>query len=131
MHDRRADPGTGGAGDRLVFRRGRLRKREDDEVRMMRDALASLDDDARVKRLLLELGRFYNPVADGPVVGPATRRAVLACLEAGDREGARVHLEAHLAAYLRVDEPQAPAQGPRAMSVDPPGARPLDRDEEP
>jgi hypothetical protein len=129
MQDRGADPATGGAGDRLVFRRGRLRKREDDEVRMMRDALGSLDDAARVKRLLLELGRFYNPVSDGPVVGPATRRAVLACLEAGDREGARTHLEAHLARYLRVDEPPAP--GPRETRPDPPDAHPLDRDEEP
>ena len=91
--------------DRLVFRRGRLRKREDDEVRMMREALASLDDAPRVKRILVELSRFYNPVADGPVVDPGTRQAVIACLEAADLAGARVLLEAHLAAYLKIDEP--------------------------
>jgi hypothetical protein len=93
--------------ERLVFRRGRLRKREDDEVRMMREALASLDDAPRVKRILVELSRFYNPVADGPVVDPETRHAVIACLEAADLAGARALLEAHLAAYLKIDEPPA------------------------
>lgn len=91
--------------ERLVFRRGKLRKREDDEVRMMREALAHLEDTARVKRLLLELSRFYNPVTDGPVVGPETRHAVLASLESGDMDGARSVLEAHLATYLKIDEP--------------------------
>ena len=95
--------------DRLVFRRGKLRKREDDEVRMMREALASLDDTPRVKRLLLELSRFYNPVTDSPVVPPDTRRAVIARLEAADLPGARAALEAHLAEYLKMDErPLAP-----------------------
>jgi hypothetical protein len=90
--------------ERLVFRRGRLRKREDDEVRMMREALASLDDASRVKRILVELSRFYNPVTDGPVVDPGTRHAVIDCLESGDIEGARLVLAAHLATYLRIDQ---------------------------
>jgi hypothetical protein len=103
--------------ERLVFRRGKLRKREDDEVRMMREALASLDDTPRVKRILLELSRFYNPVIDGPVVSPHTRRAVVACLEAADLAGARATLEAHLGEYLKMDErPLAPPSGsPRGM----------------
>src|SRR5688572_31360125 len=106
------DPPAGAHGDtrgQLVFRRGKLRKREDDEVRMMREALASLDDTPRVKRLLLELSRFYNPVTDSAVVPPDTRRAVIACLEAADLPGARAALEAHLAEYLKMDErPLAP-----------------------
>ena len=87
----------------LVFRRGKLRKREDDEVRMMREALANLDDTPRVKRILLELGRFYNPVTDRPVVGLDVRRAVIANLETGDVDAARAVLEAHLAEYLKMD----------------------------
>jgi DNA-binding GntR family transcriptional regulator len=90
--------------DRLVFRRGKLRKREDDEVRMMREALAHLTDLPRVKRLLLELGRFYNPVTNAPVLGPATRQAVIGRLEAGDPDGAQAVLEAHLAEYLKLDD---------------------------
>src|SRR5687767_11427198 len=92
--------------ERLVFRRGRLRKREDDEVRMMREALAHLDDTPRVKRILLELTRFYNPVTHGPVVPPDTRRAVIGCLEAANIAGAAAVLEAHLVEYLKMDEPR-------------------------
>ena len=66
--------------DGLVFRRGKLRKREDDEVRMMREALESLADVPRVGRLLLELGRFYNPVTNAAVLGPETRHRILTLL---------------------------------------------------
>jgi hypothetical protein len=99
--------------DRLVFRRGKLRKREDDEVRMMREALANLGDAPRVKRILLELSRFYNPVTHGPVMRPDTRRAVISCLDAADLDGARTVLEAHLAEYLKMDEPPPPSESPR------------------
>jgi hypothetical protein len=109
MRDPAGCCGDGGASERLVFRRGRLRKREDDEVRMMREALASFDDISRVKRLLLELGRFYNPVTHGPVVGPRLCRDVIEGLERGDRAAARSALEAHLAAYLRMDDEPVPA----------------------
>jgi hypothetical protein len=95
--------------ERLVFRRGRLRKREDDEVRMMREALASLEDLPRLKRLLLELGRFYNPVTNGPVLGSDVRRAVVDRLEHADVAGARTVLEQQLAAYLKMDEPPPPS----------------------
>ena len=90
--------------DRLVFRRGKLRPRENDEVRMMRDALAHLDDLPRVKGILLELGRFYNPVTNASVVVPDLRRRVVDLLEAGDAEGARTLLDAHLAEYQKMDD---------------------------
>ena len=73
---------------------------------MMRDALAHLEDIARVKRLLLELSRFYNPVTDGPVVGPDIRHAVIASLERGDMDAARSVLDAHLTRHLNIDEPK-------------------------
>ena len=92
---------------RLVFRRGKLRKREDDEVRMMRDALANLLDVPRVKAILLELGRFYNPVTNRPVVTPDTRRSVITLLDARDQESARALLEAVLAEYLKMGDPPA------------------------
>lgn len=98
--------------DGLVYRRGKLRKREDDEVRMMREALAHLEDTQRVKRILLELGRFYNPVTDSPVLGLETRRAVLRCLDTGDHAAARELLDAHLADYLRMDTPPAETTAP-------------------
>ena len=94
----------GDTNGQLVFRRGKLRKREDDEVRMMREALASLDDLPRVKRILLELGRFYNPVTNRPVVEVDTRRAVVTSLEQGDVAVARATLEARLTEFLTMDE---------------------------
>lgn len=104
MGDPPAGAHGGNAGGQLVFRRGRLRTREDDEVRMMREALASLDDLPHVKRLLLELGRFYNPVTDRPVVGVDVRRAVVTHLEQGNLAAARAALETALAEYLTIDE---------------------------
>lgn len=88
----------------LVYRRGKLRTREDDEVRMMRAALAALDDRARVMQILLELGRFYNPVTDRPVMPADTRHLVMERLDSGDVTGARVALETHLAEYRAIDE---------------------------
>lgn len=90
--------------DRLVFRRGKLRKREDDEVRMLREALENLADVPRVKGILLELSRFYNPVTNSSVVNPETRRRVIGFLEAGDQNAAKVLLEAQLAEYLKMDD---------------------------
>jgi hypothetical protein len=90
--------------DRLVFRRGKLRPRENDEVRMIRDALANLDDLPRVKGILLELGRFYNPVTNESVVAADLRRRVVDLLEAGDVEGARALLDVHLAEYQKMDD---------------------------
>ena len=90
--------------DRLVFRRGKLRPRENDEVRMMREALANLDDLPHVKGILLELGRFYNPVTNASFVVPDLRRRVLNLLEPGDAESARALLEAHLVEHHKMDD---------------------------
>lgn len=74
---------------------------------MMREALANLEDTDRVKRVLLELSRFYNPVTHGPVIGLAVRRAVLTNLAGGNVSGAREALESHLAEYLSLDVPRS------------------------
>jgi hypothetical protein len=90
--------------DRLVFRRGKLRPRENDEVRMLREALGHLDDLPRVKGILLELGRFYNPVTNASVVGGDLRGRVVGLLQAGDADSARALLEAHLTEYQKMDD---------------------------
>jgi hypothetical protein len=74
---------------------------------MMREAVADLTDVPKVKRILLELGRFYNPVTNAQVLGPDIRHGALTLLEAGDLDGARAILEAHLEAYLKLDDRQA------------------------
>lgn len=90
----------------LVFRRGKLRKRDDPAVDMLREALANLQDTARVKQILVQLGRLYNPVTNGPIVGLATGRRVVELLEAGREEDARQILDDQLRLYTHVDKPQ-------------------------
>jgi hypothetical protein len=90
-------------GDR-AYRRGFTRKRgdksEDYAVDLFREAQAHLSDPARVNRILLELERFYNPLADGPIVPLATRRRVIELLEDGRRDEATRLLDERLALYL-------------------------------
>ena len=81
-------------------RRGlKFRRREDHAVELFQEAFAKLADRERVARILLELGRFYNPYVNTPIVDLDTRRAVLEALVRGDEPAARRLLEARLIAY--------------------------------
>jgi hypothetical protein len=82
-------------------RRLRFRRREDYAVELFREAQAHLDDPARVDRILLVLGRFYNPYLNAPIVDLATRRRVVEALERGRVEEARALLEERLTLYSR------------------------------
>ena len=87
------------------YRQGlKFRQRDDYAVELFKEALAHLDDGDRVGRLLLNLGRFYNPYIDQPIVDSATRRLVLEALEAGDAERARILIEERLRLYARFDD---------------------------
>jgi len=86
-------------------RRGlRFRKRDDYAVELFKEAQANLQDVARVDRILLELGRFYNPLLDGPIVDLATRRRIVELLQSSRAEEARRLLDERLASYARAEE---------------------------
>jgi hypothetical protein len=88
--------------DDARHRRGlKFRRREDLAVELFHEALAHLGDVARVDRVLVQLGRFYNPYFDTPIVDVATRRAVLEALGRGDEGAARQLLEDRLLRYTR------------------------------
>jgi hypothetical protein len=87
----------------LVFRRGKLRRRDDEAITLFREAVASVADPSRVKRILIELGRFYNPVTNRPVVELAARQRIVELLEAGSQEEGRQALKAELEAYTQPD----------------------------
>jgi hypothetical protein len=89
----------------LVFRRGKLRRRDDPAFELYREALEHLDDLPRVKRVLLELGRLYDPVTNGPVLPSAVRRQVLERLDGGRLEEARQLLADAFKRYGRKPEP--------------------------
>ena len=86
-------------------RRGlKFRKREDYAIELFRQAQASLGDVAHVDRLLLQLGRFYNPYVNAPIVDLETRKRIVAMLQQGDVEGARRLLDERLALYARIED---------------------------
>jgi len=81
-------------------RRGlKFRRRDDYAVELFREALANLEDVRRVDRILLELGRFYNPYINAPIVDLATRRRVLELLERSQTDEARHILDERLTLY--------------------------------
>ena len=93
--------GPGSLDERAYRRRFRDKgnKREDWAVDALREALASLADPDRVDRLLFDLGRYYNPLADAPIVDMPTRRQVGQLLRAGETAAARDLLAACLDRY--------------------------------
>ena len=85
-------------------RRGlKFRKREDHAIELFREAQAHLSDIARVNRILLELGRFYNPMIDAPIVDLATRRRIVELLESRQTDEAHRLLEERLTLYARIE----------------------------
>jgi hypothetical protein len=96
-----SDPEPGALGDRAYQRRFRDKgnKRDDWAIDAFRQVFASLDDPPRVDRLLFELGRYYNPIADGPIVDLPARRRVAQLLAGGHTEEARQVLRGCLDRY--------------------------------
>ena len=98
------EPSAPSSEEELRHRRGlRFRKREDYAVELFREAQANLGDLARVDRILLELGRFYNPFANAPIVDLATRKRIVELLGEGDPASARRLLDERLALYARIE----------------------------
>ncbi len=103
------------------LRRGlRSRRRDDHALDLFRRIEANLSDIQFVGRMLLELGRCYNPLTNGPIVGVATRRAIVESLEVGRREDAQKLLNACLADYAPPAE-ATPAPPPETGELPLPG----------
>lgn len=88
-----------------TLRRGlRSRRRDDHGLDLFRWAEASLSDVRQVDRILLELGRCYNPLTNGPIVSLAIRRQIVGFLERGNTEEARRLLDEQLQLYARIPD---------------------------
>ena len=99
------------------LRRGlRSRRRDDHALDLFRRAEANLADVRQVDRILLELGRFYNPLTNRPIVDLATRRSIVERLEAGRLDEARQLLDDCVARYAPPDGP-APPSTLRGMTI--------------
>lgn len=102
------DPPIESAAERAFKRRfggkekGR-QKRDDYALDLFREAMAYLDDTARVNSILRELGKLYNPVINRPIVSLDTRQRIIALLEAGQAADARALLDECRRLYAPVD----------------------------
>jgi hypothetical protein len=102
-----------------ALRRGlRSRRRDDHALDLFRRIEANFSDIRSVDRMLLELGRCYNPLTNGPIVSLATRREIVESLDAGRPDDARKVLYECLARYA------PPTEAPKASPPDP-GELPL------
>jgi hypothetical protein len=79
----------------------RRRKREDHALTLIREVEENLEDIPRVRRLLLELGRYYDPVLGGGIVDPPLQKAIVTALETGRPADARALIKARYDAYLK------------------------------
>ena len=61
------------------------------------------DDLPLVNRLLVELGRIYDPLLGGPVVEPSMHRRIMEQLQAGGAEEARRLLEQCVESHHRFE----------------------------
>lgn len=79
----------------------KARKREDHALVLIRDLLASLEDPARARRLLLELSRYYDPILGGAIVEVRHQRAIMEAIEAGRPGEAEALVQARYALYIK------------------------------
>jgi hypothetical protein len=61
----------------------------------------SLGDLARVRRILLELGRFYDPVLGGAIMEITHQREIVAALEGGRPADAEAMIDARYNLYVK------------------------------
>ena len=79
----------------------RERKREDHALALIEELQQSLSDVARVKRILLELGRFYDPILGGAIMGVSDQRAIVEAIEGGRPDDARALISLRYQLYVK------------------------------
>jgi len=79
----------------------KARKREDHALQLIERLKESLDDLVEVRKILRELGRYYDPVLGGAIMEVANQRAIVEALEAGRRSEALDLVEHRYQLYLK------------------------------
>ena len=79
----------------------KARKREDHALKLIEHLKESLDDVAEVRRILRELGRYYDPVLGGAIMEVGHRRAIVEALEGGRQAEALALVEQRYELYLK------------------------------
>ena len=71
------------AGDPLRDRGFKARKREDHALVLIEELKENLGDASKARKILKELGRYYDPVLGGAIMEPGHQRTILEAIEAG------------------------------------------------
>jgi hypothetical protein len=89
------------SGEPVRDRGFKARKREDHALQLIERLKESLDDVAEVRKILRELGRYYDPVLGGAIMEVAHQRAIVEALEAGRRAEAMALVQHRYELYLK------------------------------
>jgi len=93
-----ADESSGGPARNRGFKE---RKREDHALALIHELKENLGNLAQVRRILLELGRYYDPVLGGAIMEVSHQRAIVEALEAGKVAEAMALVEARYDLYIK------------------------------
>ena len=77
------------------------RKREDHALVLIGELKENLGDMAQVRRILLELGRYYDPVLGGAIMEVRHQRAIVEALERGRVAEALALVEERYELYIK------------------------------
>jgi len=89
------------AGEPLRDQGFKARKREDHALVLIEELKGSLNDVAKARRILRELGRYYDPVLGGAIMEIAHQRAIAEALEAGKVAEALATIEERYRLYIK------------------------------
>jgi len=79
----------------------KARKREDHALQLIERLKESLGDVSEVRRILRELGRYYDPVLGGAIMDVGHQRDIVAALEAGRPADALALVQHRYELYLK------------------------------
>jgi hypothetical protein len=79
----------------------KARKREDHALALIDQLKESLMDLSEVRRILRELGRYYDPVLGGAIMEVGHQRAIVEALEAGRQAEALTLIQQRYELYLK------------------------------
>jgi hypothetical protein len=79
----------------------KVRKREDHALQLIERLKENLDDVAEVRKILRELGRYYDPVLGGAIMEVGHQRVIVEALDAGRRAEALALVQHRYELYLR------------------------------
>jgi len=79
----------------------KARKREDHALQLINELKENLENVPEVRRILRELGRYYDPVLGGAIMEVAHQRRILEALEAGRRAEALALVQERYDLYIK------------------------------